>query len=455
MTLAIDCRGVGKNYQIYARPADMILDRIGLGRWRHGAVREFSALRNIDLKIRRGERVGLVGRNGAGKSTLLKLISGAVTGNFAPTNGHIDVNGEVQALMHAGVGLMPEMTGIENVRSLLLYNGLTGEALQRACDDIVDFVELGQFMQQPVGTYSLGMGARLQFAIATAINPDILIVDEVMGAGDSYFSAKAAKRMQQLMNSDRTLLFVSHSTQQMLQFCDRAVWLDRGAIVADGPVNSVLAAYGSSSVSVEDTAPAEPAWRPFDPSVPDVVRSPFIERSIAESEGLNYAQGEPVSLPSGLTAKRYATVEGAHIKDVRLSAFSAAKNQLYTGWNQKLSVEIDVAGGQQDFANLSCLLELYSLSGVPVTRMSAPCTQPGTATLDLSPVLLGAHEYIGTLSLVRMGDATRSGEICDLLSQVIYLPITNISDSDPPILHYPAAWDLDGVWHRSRLSSKQ
>ena len=164
----------------------------------------------MSLVVRRGERIGVIGRNGAGKTTLLKLI----TGNFAPTRGTVVVNGSVQALINIGLGFHPEFTGYENIRASLVYNGLAEAELDAAVADIVDFVELDEYLHQPIKTYSLGMQSRLYFATATAIRPDILIIDEVLGAGDAYFSAKSADRMKRLTSSGSTLLLVSHSMTQ-------------------------------------------------------------------------------------------------------------------------------------------------------------------------------------------------------------------------------------------------
>ncbi|MGI8527815.1 MAG: ABC transporter ATP-binding protein, partial [Pseudolabrys sp.] len=239
---AILLEGVRKEYKLYDSIGEQTLDVLGLSPlrfWRRPKFRIFPALDGIDLDIKRGERVGIIGRNGAGKTTLLKLI----TGNFAPTHGAVSVNGDVQALMSTGVGFHADFTGAENIRASLMYNGLPGAEIEAAFDDIVEFCELGDFLNQPVKTYSLGMRARLQFATATAIKPDILIVDEVLGAGDAYFSAKSMVRMQKLAQSGCTLLLVSHAMNQVLAFCDRAVWIDEGRVRTDGAVRKVVGEY--------------------------------------------------------------------------------------------------------------------------------------------------------------------------------------------------------------------
>ena len=216
---AIVFQDVCKTYRLYQNKLQMVRDVLGFRSKKK--IPEYHALKNVNITINKGERVGLIGRNGAGKSTLLKLI----TGNFLQTSGNIIVKGNVQALMNTGIGFHPDFTGLENIKASLLYNGLNKNQFADAIEDIIDFVELGEFIDQPLKTYSLGMQSRLYFAVATAIQPEILIVDEILGAGDAYFSAKSADRMKKLTNSGCTLLLVSHSTAQILQFCDKAVWI--------------------------------------------------------------------------------------------------------------------------------------------------------------------------------------------------------------------------------------
>lgn len=254
--VAINCVQVSKSFRLFSSPAQMAKHLLGFPSKLDGASRprEFLALSGIDFSVCRGERVALVGLNGAGKTTLLRLILGAVNGNFVPTSGNIVVNGDVEALMHSGVSMHAELSGRENALIGLGYKGLTAEGLAAALDDVIEFVELGDFLDQPISTYSLGMQARLQFAVATAVQPDILIVDEVLGAGDSYFSMKSADRMRRLAFSGCTLLFVSHATSHVLQFCDRAIWLDRGRILRDGRAADVMNEYEAAAENVTDGA---------------------------------------------------------------------------------------------------------------------------------------------------------------------------------------------------------
>ncbi len=238
---AVEIRGLSKRYKLYPSARHQLFDLLGLYRFaaKQPEFPDFQAIEKLDLSINRGDRVGIIGRNGAGKTTLLKLISGTLE----PTLGTISVNGDIQALMQIGIGFHPEFNGLENIRASLLYSGLDREEREAAEADIIEFCELGDFLQQPLKTYSLGMQSRLQFACATAIKPDILIIDEILGAGDAYFAAKSALRMERLTGSGCTLILVSHSMGQVMQFCDQVIWIEQGQIAARGEAREVVNRY--------------------------------------------------------------------------------------------------------------------------------------------------------------------------------------------------------------------
>jgi len=241
--LAIELQNVGKMYKLYRRPIDKVLDAFGINRWlvwRKDYYQGFWALRHLDLQIPQGERLGIIGRNGAGKSTLLKVI----TGNIVPTEGIVQVNGRMQALLELGTGFHPEFTGLQNIRASLAYQGLSPTQIHEKEEDIIDFAELEEFIDQPVKTYSAGMYARLAFSTATVIEPEVLIIDEVLGAGDAYFAGKCVERMKKLTeDAGATVLFVSHDLGSMQRLCNRVMWLDRGCIVQQGDPLGVMKAY--------------------------------------------------------------------------------------------------------------------------------------------------------------------------------------------------------------------
>ena len=200
---------------------------------------EFWALKGIDLTVYKGETVGIVGRNGSGKSTLLQIIAGILQ----PTGGTFETHGRISALLELGAGFNPEFTGMENARLNASIMGLTREEFHQKLPDIVDFCGLGEFLHRPVKTYSSGMFVRLAFAVAINMNPDILIVDEALAVGDVRFQLKCFRRLDQLKEQGVSILFVTHSTESVLKYCDRAIMLDEGQLKLTGSPKQVVQAY--------------------------------------------------------------------------------------------------------------------------------------------------------------------------------------------------------------------
>lgn len=207
-------------------------------------VEEHKALNNISLDIREGDRICLIGSNGAGKSTLLRTLAGILT----PLSGSITVEGNISSLLDFATGFEMEMTGYENIiiRGMLL--GMTRSEILNKRDAIAEFAELGDFINQPIKTYSSGMFVRLAFAVATSIEPDILIIDEIVGAGDASFTEKANARMEMMLDKGSIIVMATHSTELALRLCNRAIWLDKGNIVMDGKVSEVLEEYLNGKV---------------------------------------------------------------------------------------------------------------------------------------------------------------------------------------------------------------
>ena len=202
----------------------------------------FWALKDVSFEVQKGDVVGIVGRNGAGKSTLLKIVSGIQK----PAEGEVKLGGRVVPMLELGAGFDFELTGRENIYLNGAVLGYSKEFLDAKYDEIVSFAELEQFMSTPVRNYSSGMIARLAFSIASMIDPDILIVDEVLSVGDENFQQKSRKRMTELMRGGSTVLFVSHSTAQIREICNKAAWMDHGHLVQFGEVNAVCDAYQHS-----------------------------------------------------------------------------------------------------------------------------------------------------------------------------------------------------------------
>ncbi|HVJ62601.1 MAG TPA: ABC transporter ATP-binding protein [Tahibacter sp.] len=236
--LAIEVRGVGKSFAIYERPHHRLMQQL-FPNARRPWFREFRALHDIDFDVRRGETVGIVGRNGSGKSTLLQIICGTL----APTTGSVRVHGRVAALLELGAGFNPEFTGRENVYLNGTVLGLTRDEIDRCFDAIAAFADIGDFIEQPVKTYSSGMYVRLAFAVAINVQPDVLIVDEALSVGDEAFQRKCHARIEAMRQNGATILFVSHSAGLVTQMCSEAILLDAGEQLARGAPKFVVARY--------------------------------------------------------------------------------------------------------------------------------------------------------------------------------------------------------------------
>lgn len=209
-----------------------------LGRGRR-VVREVEALKNVSFEVHHGTVLGLIGHNGAGKSTLLKAIAGILP----PSQGQISVHGEVSTLLSLGVGFNTNLSGYENIRLAGLASGKTRQEVEAKIPEIVEFAELGDFMEMPIRTYSSGMMSRLAFSSAVHMDPDILLIDEALSAGDARFKVKANKKMHELMSSARTMLLVSHALTAITDMCDDAIWLDHGRFMKRGNPQEVVDAY--------------------------------------------------------------------------------------------------------------------------------------------------------------------------------------------------------------------
>ena len=222
---------------MYDSPSQRFLDIFSNGRL--GKNKEFYALNDFSMTVNKGESIGILGRNGAGKSTLLQILAGIIK----PTTGSVETNGNISALLELGAGFNPEFNGRENV---LLSSTIYGVDLSKdksKLQDIIDFADIGDFIDQPVKTYSSGMYVRLAFAVASQMNPDILIVDEALSVGDLQFQTKCLRLIDKLRNNGCTFVFVSHSPRMVEVFCDRALWLDGGVVKMDGEPKKVVRAY--------------------------------------------------------------------------------------------------------------------------------------------------------------------------------------------------------------------
>ena len=233
----ISLKGVSKRYLVFQSWRDRLKRVVTFGRSKTG--REFWALKDIDLEVEQGTTLGIIGRNGAGKTTLLRIISGVIQ----PTDGTVRVDGRLVALFALGAGFDNEFTGRENVILNGLILGISRKEMLERFDEIAAFADIGDFMYEPVKTYSSGMRSRLGFAVAVTIEPDILIVDEALSAGDEAFKDKGLQKMRDLQDSGTTILFVSHGMSQIHEFCNEAILLHQGMVVSRGDTDQVIDEY--------------------------------------------------------------------------------------------------------------------------------------------------------------------------------------------------------------------
>ncbi|MBI1393451.1 MAG: ATP-binding cassette domain-containing protein [Alphaproteobacteria bacterium] len=247
----IHTRGLTKTYRMHKRPSARLASLFSRDKASSELVpgEVFHALRGIDLDIRRGEKVAIIGRNGAGKSTLLKIITGVIK----PTTGTIDVRGKSHALLSLGAGFHPDFTGRENAEAFLAHMGIGGRQAEALLADAVAFAEIEEHIDQPLKTYSTGMQARLMFAVSTALNPELLVIDEVLGVGDAYFQNKSFERIREMCASgNTTLLLVSHDIYSAAKLANRIVWIEKGRVMGDGDPVDTIKAYENSIRLQED-----------------------------------------------------------------------------------------------------------------------------------------------------------------------------------------------------------
>ena len=248
--VVVKIEGLCKDYKMFARKKDRLLETIFPFIERHGV---FHAMENFDLEVRKGEVLGVLGKNGAGKSTLLKMITGVVT----PTAGTITLNGKVSSLLELGTAFNPELTGIDNIYQHGQVMGLTNEEIKEKEQEIIEFADIGDHLYQPVKTYSSGMFARLAFACAINVEPDILIVDEVLSVGDMAFQLKCFKKFEQFKKKGKTILFVTHSITDILRNCTRTIIIDSGKKIFDGDVKEGVEKYKKIIVGLNPTESKE------------------------------------------------------------------------------------------------------------------------------------------------------------------------------------------------------
>ncbi|PTQ81342.1 lipopolysaccharide transport system ATP-binding protein [Nitrosospira multiformis] len=407
--IAISVRGISKCYQIYDTPRDrlkqFIIPRLQhlMGRQVRQYFREFWALKNISFEVRKGETVGIIGRNGSGKSTLLQIICGTL----APTAGGVETRGRIAALLELGSGFNPEFTGRENIYMNGAVLGLTREEIDGRFDSIVSFADIGQFIDQPVKTYSSGMSVRLAFAVQAQVDPDILIVDEALSVGDVRFQAKCFARLQQLKDNGTSVLLVTHSSEQIVTHCSSAILLNNGMKLENGEPRRVVNRYldllfgkerrnidspqaQPGDISQEDTGYAEAAYQLSTGDDVFQTRNGYNMHEYRWGDGtasiLDFhlaADGEPY--PSAITVGQTVTL-AVSVK------FHSDMLRPILGITIKTKDGVTISGSNSEMADVADLRVLVKKGATLVGKCSFRCG-------------LGAGDYF-----ISLGLATRENE---------------------------------------------
>lgn len=324
--MSIQVEGLSKCYHIYERPRDRLLQMLQRGKKKY--FREFWALHDVSFSVKRGETVGIIGRNGSGKSTLLQMICGTV----APTTGSVRTYGRVAALLELGAGFNVEFTGRENVMLNAAILGFSAQEMQVRMADVLAFSELGDFLDQPVKTYSSGMYARLAFSIAIHVDPDILIVDEALSVGDARFVAKCMRRIKEIKEQGTTILFVSHDVGSIRTLCERVVWLDKGRLVEQGDVFPVTGRYMEFMFQDEKTEEEILHAEIASQQVPDAPQTVSMSAAASDIPAEVLLDTRPVT--------HWGSHKGSIVSAAVLDADGARKNVHY--WNTPIEVRIEL-----------------------------------------------------------------------------------------------------------------
>lgn len=248
-SIAINVDNVSKIYRLYNKPSDRLKEALGFSKKK--LYQEHYALNNVSFEVRKGETVGIIGTNGSGKSTILKIITGVLN----PTQGNVSIQGRISALLELGAGFNMEYTGIENIYLNGTMMGFSEEEINAKMDDILSFADIGDFVHQPVKTYSTGMFVRLAFAVAINIDPEILIVDEALSVGDVFFQVKCYHKFEEFKKMGKTILFVSHDLGSISKYCDRVILLNKGVKEAEGKPKEIVDLY--KQLMAQNDAPTD------------------------------------------------------------------------------------------------------------------------------------------------------------------------------------------------------
>lgn len=387
----IRVNGLAKRYEMYSQPSDrlrqMILPKLhrALRRSPRAYFKEFWALRGVSFDVFHGETVGIVGRNGSGKSTLLQMICGTIR----PTLGNLAVDGRISALLELGAGFNPEFTGRENVLLSGLVYGISEAEIRAKYDEILEFSGIGQFIDQPVKTYSSGMYVRLAFAVAINVSPDILVVDEALAVGDEAFQRKCLARIEAIRDAGATVLFVSHSAGTVVELCDRAILLDQGEMLMQGTPKDVVTTYQKLLYAPADRA--EHVRQEIIATYRDGTGRPASLSAVHQNQESNSGDAaidrlapdlDPAYWEEGMMSKSVVDYErrGACIEDPHIETLDGRRvNVLATGRTYVYTYGVDI---DQTLARVRCGMMIRSMTGVEVGGAASSIPQ---AAIPLVP----------------------------------------------------------------------
>ena len=451
--ISIKLENVTKSYTLYGSQRDQLLSTLNLtkiGFKLNTPEKEFIALNDISLEIPKGQRVGIIGRNGSGKTTLLKLIGQ----NFLPSSGQIFVTGKIQSLMTSGVGFHDESTGRENIHTALSFNDLPVNKYDQAVEEIIKFCELGEFIDQPFKTYSLGMQSRLQFACVTAVKPDILIVDEVLGAGDVYFSVKSASRMEKLVESGANLILVSHAMDQILQYCERVIWIDSGKVIQDGKAIDVVKNYEkymfdlSSKIKSEEklnendeeaTAQTEKVNEFKSEPIPEW----YLEKLVEEYSGTSEIKSDS---ESGET--RWINDSRLKIDSYKLMSSDQKDTRVFEG-AKPFSVQINISANEPGEYDCWFLILIYGKDGRSLIRSvsnkniyNLKKNEQKSMTVKYNKLLLNKGEYHISIAIYKKWEPfyRNSRNWYEILSRSVEFKVINDPNNSPAVFSHPHVW---------------
>ncbi|MBN8947711.1 MAG: ABC transporter ATP-binding protein [Rhodanobacter sp.] len=393
--------GLAKRYEMYSQPSDrlkqMILPRLHRAARRppRAYFKEFWALRGVSFDVFHGETVGIVGRNGSGKSTLLQMICGTIR----PTLGNLAIDGRISALLELGAGFNPEFTGRENVLLSGLVYGISEAEIRAKYDEILDFSGIGQFIDQPVKTYSSGMYVRLAFAVAINVSPDILVVDEALAVGDEAFQRKCLARIDAIRDAGATVLFVSHSAGTVVELCDRAILLDQGEMLMEGTPKDVVTTYQKLLYAPEDRSDRLrqeiiAAYRNGAGLSTLLVSGPQDQGSAvadATSDSMEL-DVDPAYWEEGMLSSSMIDYEkrGASIEDPHIETLDGRQvNVLATGRTYVYTYRVRV---EQTLARVRCGMMIRSMTGVEVGGAASSIPQAAV------PLVAAGEEFVARFS---------------------------------------------------------